>query len=323
MTIIRKKVFGSFPERENYYKLSQQWGSKYRIYHNLPFLMVFDINTDSTKFSAKEIDFLKKTSIDYTICDYSDQPLICFEFDGIQQGVSLGTKYYSTNSFNIDPMRKKKLELKLKIAEQSLFPFFIVSSKEFNNLSKHIKLSIVDVIIGQVLALYAIKKINNSSERSAELEKIFNKTVNSTGNPKVVIIDDRVSRQDRKRIALENSLLSKKIHELEESLKIYSSKIGRMGHSCRGVLCPADVDVNFATHIGIEYSLHSEGFGRVNTTAWLPNFNFRGYGYLGLELIKEIAHLLTLHKLIKMIKGECPPPKQKILGTIYFDEFTQ
>jgi hypothetical protein len=37
-----KQVFGSNSERSNYYKLSRQWASAYRIYHNLPFLNVFN-----------------------------------------------------------------------------------------------------------------------------------------------------------------------------------------------------------------------------------------------------------------------------------------
>lgn len=39
---VKRNVFGSNTERQNFYKLSRQWEDKYRIYHNLPFLNVFD-----------------------------------------------------------------------------------------------------------------------------------------------------------------------------------------------------------------------------------------------------------------------------------------
>ena len=107
-----RQVFGSNAERSNFYKLSRQWGSTYRIYHNLPFLNVFNtkglvnakkLGSWSTLFDPNQpdklaigdIDYnrLKKTSIDYTLCDQNDHPLLCIEFDGIKDGFNVGTEY--------------------------------------------------------------------------------------------------------------------------------------------------------------------------------------------------------------------------------------
>lgn len=105
---VKQHVFGSFSERGNYYKLIRQWSKDYYIYHNLPFMNIFDIDKKmikKLKLSESQIDFLKKTSIDYTLCDLEDKPIVCIEFDGLQQGFNLGTKYYPEQGNNV--LRKK------------------------------------------------------------------------------------------------------------------------------------------------------------------------------------------------------------------------
>ena len=75
---IRKSVFGSNSERKHYKHLARNWGDRYRIYHNLPFLNVFDVsnlidwsNLEELKgITIGDVDLsrLKKTSIDFTLC---------------------------------------------------------------------------------------------------------------------------------------------------------------------------------------------------------------------------------------------------------------
>src|SRR5215472_13909843 len=100
----KKSVFASKAERANYGKLSRQWGEGYHIYHNLPFLHVFDTDslTDVSNWDLKPIHLtdtqlqrLKKTSIDYTLCDQDDCPILCIEFDGLKDGFNVGNRYYS------------------------------------------------------------------------------------------------------------------------------------------------------------------------------------------------------------------------------------
>src|SRR4051812_49364091 len=102
-----KRVFASRAERTNYYKLSRRWGDNYRLYHNLPFLNVFtreplfDFSTwDLARITLSDIDFnrLKRTSIDYTLCNQEDEPILCIEFDGLQDGFNVGTTYLSNLS---------------------------------------------------------------------------------------------------------------------------------------------------------------------------------------------------------------------------------
>lgn len=99
---INKSVFASKAERSHYEKLSIIWGDKYNIWHNLPYLNVFNANniidvddymsrvslavlgynesikTSSIKLltiSDKNKNILKKTSIDYTVCNQNDEPI--------------------------------------------------------------------------------------------------------------------------------------------------------------------------------------------------------------------------------------------------------
>src|SRR5437588_6282292 len=88
---VNHRVFASEPERDYYYKFRREWGPRYNIYHNLPFLNVFSIS--KMHLNGKEQSRLKKTSIDYTLCDGNDSPLVCIEFDGLFDGVNIGSHY--------------------------------------------------------------------------------------------------------------------------------------------------------------------------------------------------------------------------------------
>ena len=65
-------VFASKTERENFIKLQRTWAEGYNLWHNLPFLNVFNTNglvdlKTGKKFALEQIELnrLKKTSIDY------------------------------------------------------------------------------------------------------------------------------------------------------------------------------------------------------------------------------------------------------------------
>jgi len=141
---VKKHVFGRSAERTYYYKLSRQWGQQYRLHHNLPFLNVFDTSNliDVTgwpqpprRFRLTDIEFnrLKKTSIDYTLCDEHDIPLVCLEYDGMQEGFNVGTSYRSPEPS--DPWRDEIMSLKLRVAHGSQFPYFVLGSRYLNDLS--------------------------------------------------------------------------------------------------------------------------------------------------------------------------------------------
>jgi hypothetical protein len=147
---VKRSVFGSGPERANYYKLRKAWGTSCHIFPNLPFLHVFSV--DGLELSDTEKANLKKTNIDYTLCNKkADRPLVCVEFDGLYDGVNIGSHYYPGRGPASD-WRELILSLKVRVAHAERFPFFVVGTDFFKDLSSELKLTIVDGIIGEALA---------------------------------------------------------------------------------------------------------------------------------------------------------------------------
>ncbi len=159
---VNKQVFGSDQERRVFQRLNRTWGGKYKIHHNLPFLNVFNtdnlISLDTGKqlrLSESDRDKLKKTSIDFVLCDSNDSPLVCIEFDGMRKGFNTGTEYVARKAPIRNGWRKVITELKLKVAHASLFPYVVVCAQYFEDVSNQTRLNIVDAIIGSVLAFRA------------------------------------------------------------------------------------------------------------------------------------------------------------------------
>jgi hypothetical protein len=162
---VRNTVFGSRMERKCFQKLNETWGKHYHIHHNLPFLNVFAARTDLVddsfepfKLSDEEYEQLKKTSIDFTVCDKKDKPLVCIEFDGLQDGFNVGSTYHLRSGAPGKKGRRAFIELKLRVAHASLFPYIVLGSEEFRGLSDAVRLTIADGLIGEVMSLRATHK---------------------------------------------------------------------------------------------------------------------------------------------------------------------
>lgn len=160
---INKHVFGSAGEKRAFDALGRQWGNKFRIYHNLPFLNVIttegllDFHGDLRPItvSRPDRDRLKKTSIDFTLCDASDAPVLCIEFDGLRKGFNVGTTYTTRDSEIRPGWRKSITELKLRVAHGSGMPFIVLCSSYFERISSRTQLTVVDGIIGDYIATQA------------------------------------------------------------------------------------------------------------------------------------------------------------------------
>jgi hypothetical protein len=190
---LKKSVFASKAERQNYQQLARTWGDKYNIWHNLPYLNVFDTNSivdlddymshvslavlgyqesiksSSVKFltiSEKDKNILKKTSIDYTVCNKQDEPILCIEFDGLGEGFNTGLQYHAQRKYGVPEHRKPWMELKLKVAHGSYVPYIVVGSKQFDNFHEEAKLTTVDALIGKVIAHQEFDKRKKNLERN-------------------------------------------------------------------------------------------------------------------------------------------------------------
>jgi len=162
---VKQTIFGSKMERSCFRKLNETWGKDYRMWPNLPFLSVFAGRTglldDAGKpfvLSDAEYDLLKKTSIDFTVCDKGDTPLVCVELDGLQDGFNVGTSYHLRNGTSGRKGRRAVIELKLRVAHGSRFPYLILGSEEFRGLSDATRLTIADGLIGEVMSFRDVRK---------------------------------------------------------------------------------------------------------------------------------------------------------------------
>lgn len=162
---LKECIFDSNSERKLYTHLDSIWKNQFDIYPNLPFTKVFDI--DSLNVDSYEKSFLYKTNIDYTVCDNNGKPKMCIEFDGMSGGYSRGGHYIQIKG---DTDRKWKLELKLRIAMEHGFPFYVVSFPEKEFLSERIHLTVLDGIIGQTIAYLQVPKaLGEAVESQREL----------------------------------------------------------------------------------------------------------------------------------------------------------
>jgi hypothetical protein len=306
---INTSVFPSKPEKKYFEHLKSIWGDKYHIYPNLPFLSVLncenilDLSVADAprpiKLKKIDIERLKKTSIDYTICDSSDKPVLCIEFDGIQQGVNIGTKYFAGKNKN--PWRNKIMNLKLKVAHGSAFPFFVMKSSQFEVFNNDDKLAVVDCVIGTVLS-------------KNEMEKVFKERF----NPKEIgMTEEQFNSLSRKKQYEEfekwacgievvsyfnNSPIHKFAYELQEKLKV-TTGYGPIEHPSLKFVRDRRKRSKLIKQINtIGYRAWVElPDGRTfNASVWVHDFNtseFSPYAFLG-----ELSSYLALKKAQKKIK---------------------
>jgi hypothetical protein len=155
---VRCSIFGSGSEAKHFKHLESVWGEKYRLFSNVAFLQICTLEDlrdhDKTppepfKLSYFDEQRLKKTSVDFVLCEQDGKPLVALDFDGIQEGYNRGTTYVPTKGDN--SWRRTIMGLKLRVAHGSGLPFFVVKSTHLHAI-KSVKLTIADGLIGSALA---------------------------------------------------------------------------------------------------------------------------------------------------------------------------
>ncbi len=326
-----KQVFGSNSERDNYYKLSRQWGNSYRIYHNLPFLNIFNtkdlLNTkklyssswfdsnEPDKLSIGDIDYnrLKKTSVDYTLCDQSDRPLVCIDFDGIKDGFNVGTDYKFDGP--PDPWRELITGLKLKVAHGSMFPYFVVGYDHFKDLSDKVELTMVDGIIGQVLSSLETQDRIAQGFKPEEVGWTREDFDNLPPDEQHEVIQDWVIGVEVE-AEMKNNPISIKVSELERQIRLlcactwlsYPNADNAKSVDERRRLLDEAVSKGCRTTLNGE--MHMEDgkvtylsctLGPISATVWLPNFKAPGcYSVLG--LVENLSKLVALEKARRLME---------------------
>lgn len=162
---IRDSVFGSPQERDFYSTLKSRWADKFNLYPSLPFTNIIDIQGADIKEGEKQ--YLFKTSVDLTLCGKeTDKPITSIDFDGLGHGFSHEGKYIQVRQSK-DPFRKLKFDLKLRVAQKTSYPYIIVSVEEAQPFSEDLELTIVDGLIGRILARKRFEEL--LKERKEEL----------------------------------------------------------------------------------------------------------------------------------------------------------
>jgi len=238
-----------------------------------------------------------KTNIDCTICDKEDKALMCIEFDGWSHGYNRGGEYIQIVE---DRLRKKKLELKLKIAVEHHFPFYIISYDEKVHLSEKIHLAIIDGIIGETIANMKFRdKMNEYLEDSRE-------TLSSMSeDERYEYIQDLVISAEVE-VELKWNPISKKAAEIE---RILLNKGIISGSSSKPLSEPELPEIKGIFDIegherklkawkdikryGYEVSCETPK-GKVTERAWVRNFG--GMFASPLIIVRNIAELLAFYK---------------------------
>ena len=299
-------VFASKQERELWHKLKQRWGDRYTLYPNLPFLFAFDTKVliDMNSWPEKvqgltisdvERNRLKKTSIDYTVCDAADKPLVCIEFDGLQDGFNVGTRYRAAEP--ADPWRDQITSLKLKVAHGSLFPYFVVASKHFNDISQAVRVCIVDTLIGSVLAGQALHQAANNFQAKdvGMTDEEFDRL--NPGQQHELIQDWFIGAEAE--ADLSHNPVFAAMWDVWDELR---RRLGSVYHHTRFVYVPEIDDavtpleraklMDSAILVGSECTVTTSQFGEVKRNILLPNFRSPGYSPYG--FLDELAQLVSL-----------------------------
>ena len=291
---VRETVFGSKEEKKYYTKLQRTWGNKLNIYHNIPFLNVFTAkdeligeNYNNFKLSEEEYDQLKKTSIDFVICDIKDKPIACIEFDGLQQGFNVGTTYIVSGKQKERKSRKIFFELKLRVAHGSLFPYFILGSEQFKGLSDSVYLTIADALIGEVLSTQACKKNTSSGFNPADCGYSDEEFENFSEEHKREIIENWFVNIELESDYQHNPIFQK-VAELTRETK-------SSGYS---ILFLNEDDRDSEIWTWVECEVKNVKYGNASAKVYLPNFKAPSC-YFIVHIAIEIAQLLALEKIKK------------------------
>jgi hypothetical protein len=274
MTAVRKSVFGSETERRIFGHLVRKWSERLNVYHNLPFLQIFDLNKIIGIMSLGEVETsrLKKTSIDFVFCDKEDRPLVAIDFDGLNEGFSNGSAYIDDQ--NSKAWRKLIFNLKLSVAHWFDFPYVIVRSAQFKLIPSEAKVTVVDGVIGSVLAKLKAR------EKWAKIDVV-----------KEIPALEKMTKTERSE-AVQDLLIQVETAQQFENCPITARRWALF----------KEIGVTKYGHFPLEYS-NSRGVeayvcvGEQKTFArvWIPAFGVSGICELG--LLENLGYLVAAEKL--------------------------
>lgn len=298
---VNKNPFKTPGEQASFQKLSRQWGGTYRIYPSLPFLNVFNTKNliDLSQWPPTTISISKEdekkldaAKIDFTLCGADDKPLVCIEFDELNEGWNVGKEYRS--ELEVSPWRKELTETKLTVAHGSFFPYFVIAPQYFEDIGG-LELTIVDGVIGEVLAKRATHD-RLSQPFTAETVGMTDAEFEALPeSEKREVIQDYVWGAEIQS-TLDHNPIARTVAKLEEEI----------GGSCseRPLIAPG-VDpekveeraraMEKSPLLGVEVTVKTNDGRTQSARVRVPRFD--SPYFIGVSLVTDIAKLIALKKL--------------------------
>ena len=308
---IKRSVFSSKGEERGFRSIERTWGERHRVFPQFPFSALFEPD-DSIRDKS---NLFFKTSIDYVFCTSEGVPVLAIDFDGLGKGFNKDGQYIQTEKTN-DPHRKSKFDFKIRYSEKDDFPYYIVASDEFKHLGQDLSLTIVDGIIGSVLAKKdfdqhipflieehrdIIENLMPDEQQDYVQDLVISQEVDSDFAYNPIIQKTAEVRYNISAITGSMAYGREEYHYFEEpelpglegpgsfgSIESLSARLAAM----------KDVEV-----LGCACTLFDTPIGEVSEVATMRNI---GYSDQYLSLIKEIAELLVWTKYSRLLSKKLP-----------------
>jgi hypothetical protein len=153
-------IFGSGVERETFLAIRKKWEREVDVFPQVPVKNVVGFSRVQSIPENGKKQYLLQTEFDYVVCKKNrGTPILVIEFDGIGGGFSRDLRYETRVVPIRDRHRSRKLQAKLDICADAGIPAVVVSMPEQERIGEDDHLTILDGIIGEVLASHVFENI--------------------------------------------------------------------------------------------------------------------------------------------------------------------
>lgn len=303
----RDSIFDSASEKELFDAVSGSWEPRYRVYPHIPFANLLDLAPN--RLAAGELAFLHKTTVDYVLVESEGRPLLAIEFDGIGHGISRHGRYLQKITSPRDRNRAWKLNLKVRVARESGFPFLVVSYDEKLVVEEETNLTVLHGIVGQFLAgRHIAPRVQELIEVNQEALSELTESERDDEIQDMVIaaeIDADMEFNPICRRAAELSTI------LSREYGVSGCSFGFLEEPVRPSNCypgEANFDESVFTQwwnnidrIGCVYRLQSP-IGEISRTVWVRNFD--GSGVTPFGFVQDLAELITCRAALTELRAD-------------------
>jgi hypothetical protein len=156
----RPSIFGSGVERETFLAIRKKWEREVDVFPQVPVKCVVGFSRVQAIQERRKKQYLLRTEFDYVVCDKKHgTPILVIEFDGMGGGFSRDLRYVTKVAPIRGRNRSTKFHAKLDVCADAGIPAVVVSMPERDSIGEDNRLTIIDGIIGEVLASHTFENI--------------------------------------------------------------------------------------------------------------------------------------------------------------------